>query len=140
MNIPIRVGLSEQYGIRGIFADQKIKKGSVIERCPIVLIPKSQESALFKTVLQRYYFEWTAKNHAVVLGYGSLFNHSYTPNARYDHDYRNKVMVFSAIQDIGKDEEVTINYNWDPTNTDSLDEFLLDSDTKFAAFRPLKGS
>ncbi len=132
MHLPIRVGVSKTLGVRGIIADTVIKKGTIIERCPIVLIPTSQEKALFQTVLGRYYFEWTKQYHALVLGYGSLYNHSYSPNVRYDFNYKNRVMTYTAINDVEEGDELTINYNWEPDNTDPLDEILVDADTKYA--------
>jgi uncharacterized protein len=50
---------------------------------------------------------------AVVLGYGSLYNHSYKPNAYY-RDRRNRVKEFIALRDIAAGEEITINYNGSP--------------------------
>ena len=47
------------------------------------------------------------------LGYGSLYNHSYRPNARYD-DEEGRIMVFTALRDIGRGEEITVNYNGEP--------------------------
>ncbi len=135
MNIPLKIGISETLGVRGVIADQPIKKGIVIERCPVVLVPINQEKALFQTVLERYYFEWTNTHHVIVMGYGSLYNHSYTPNALYRLNYKDHCMVYRAIKDIAEGEEVTINYNWDPANTDPLDSILLDADTKYAVVR-----
>jgi SET domain-containing protein len=50
---------------------------------------------------------------AVALGYGSLYNHSYQPNARYD-DESGKTKVFSALRDIAPGEEIVVNYNGVP--------------------------
>ena len=47
---------------------------------------------------------------ALALGYGSLYNHSYQPNARYD-DQPAGAMTFTALRDIRAGEEITINYN-----------------------------
>ena len=49
----------------------------------------------------------------MALGYGSLYNHSDRPNARY-HDEGGRTKVFTAIRDIGPGEEITVNYNGDP--------------------------
>ncbi|HKY74474.1 MAG TPA: SET domain-containing protein [Patescibacteria group bacterium] len=130
MEIPFSVGISPTLKIRGLIASRDIKTGEILEKCPIILVElKGQEEFLKKTVLWRYYFEWTAKYHAIVLGYGSLYNHSYSPNVRYDMDYKNQVMVYRAIKDIKNGEEVTINYNWDPGLKDPIDEFLIDFDS-----------
>ena len=50
---------------------------------------------------------------ALALGYGSLYNHSYRPNARYD-DVGQRTKLFTALRAIEPGEEITINYNGDP--------------------------
>ncbi len=66
--------------------------------------------------LYNYYFAWgpDSKDAAIALGYGSLYNHSYTPNARYYKDFDNSLIKYVCITDIQKDEEITISYNCDP--------------------------
>jgi SET domain-containing protein len=49
----------------------------------------------------------------VALGYGSLYNHSYSPNARY-LDVGRMTKAFISLRDIAPGEEITINYNADP--------------------------
>ena len=39
---------------------------------------------LAETVLKDYCFNWAEGKVALALGYGSIYNHSYRPNARYD--------------------------------------------------------
>jgi hypothetical protein len=46
-------------------------------------------------------------------GYGSLYNHSYRPNARYV-DLAGRTKVFTALRDIAAGEEITVNYNGEP--------------------------
>ena len=46
---------------------------------------------------------------ALALGYGSLYNHSYQPNARCE-DVRPQTKRFVAIRDIQANEEITFNY------------------------------
>lgn len=100
---------------RGVFASFHIKKGEVIEMSPVILIPKNQQKVIDKTSVFNYYFYWGPKNQpALALGYGSLYNHSYQPNARYDHDEKRRLMIFRAIRDIKKGEEIRTNYNGDP--------------------------
>ncbi len=36
-------------------------------------------------VLAKYFYMWNKKEMAISLGFGSLYNHSYTPNADYHH-------------------------------------------------------
>lgn len=126
MNLPFDVGISPTLHIRGLIANRDIKKGEVVERAPVVLISKKEEEHLKKTVLWKYYYEWSNKHHVIVLGYGSLYNHSYEPNIRYGFNFKWKVLVYKAIKPIKKGEELMVNYNWDPDNKDPVDDFLMD--------------
>lgn len=110
---------------RGVFAVSDICRGDLIECCPVVLIPENQVSFLRKTELHNYYFMWgdDEKHHkaGICLGYGSLYNHSYTPNATYKKLLDEKLIEFVAIQDIKHDEEITVNYNHgNPEDTSPL--------------------
>ncbi len=123
--LPYAVGISPTLHIRGMVATVDIKKGAIIERCPVILVPKSEQEHLFKTKVKNYFFDWTKKECAVVLGYGSLVNHSFTPNAIYKWDYKGKFMLYVAISDIKKGEEVLINYNGIPNDETPLDSGLM---------------
>ena len=69
---------------RGVFARRAIKKGEVIEKVPVILIPKETVVGnAFGKVLDKYVFWWNNKTLAISLGYGSMYNHSFTPNAEY---------------------------------------------------------
>jgi SET domain-containing protein len=46
----------------------------------------------------------------MVLGFGSLYNHSNEANATYAPDLKNHMMTFSASRDIFPHEEITIHY------------------------------
>ncbi len=107
--------------VRGMFATAKIRKGEVIEVCPVIVLPLKDKKALEKTLLFDYYFYWGAKNQpAIVLGYGSIYNHSYKPNAEYDQNVKKQTMTFRALRDIKPGEEIRTNYNGDPDNQDEL--------------------
>jgi uncharacterized protein len=99
---------------RGVFARRAIRKGEVIESVP-VLVMTSEEYAegLSKTALKDYCFGWGTDQVALALGYGSLYNHSYRPNARYE-DIGTQTKDFVAVRDIAEGEEITINYNGKP--------------------------
>lgn len=99
---------------RGVFANQNIKKGEIIEVCPIIEIPHQDIPILGKTILLNYYFIFGEKNEmlAIALGFGSIYNHSYEPNASYKKKPKYKVIEFIAIKNIKKDEEITVNYNY----------------------------
>jgi uncharacterized protein len=117
----IYVNNSELGGL-GVFARTNIKKDEEIEVAPVLLIPDEQISSITKSTLVDYYFAWGKgfKQAAVVWGYGSLFNHSYTPNAKYIKDEENSVVRFIAIKDISQDEEIIINYNGHPDDKTKL--------------------
>ena len=99
---------------RGVFARRGIARGEVIERVP-VLVMTSDEYAkgLSRTPLKDYCFAWGDDEVALALGYGSLYNHSYKPNARYE-DVGPSTKAFVALRAIAKGEEITINYNGSP--------------------------
>jgi len=61
-------------------------------------------------VMADYVFDWGKGTVALALGYGSLYNHSYAPNARYD-DEGQRTKIFTALRDIEAGEEITVNYN-----------------------------
>lgn len=101
---------------RGVFTNKRIKKGQTIEVCPMIVFDKKDRLAINDTFLYEYYFEWgnSTKKGALALGYGSIYNHSYNPNARYIPDFDLNILTFEAIRDIDAGEELTVNYNLDP--------------------------
>lgn len=106
---------------RGVFAAKSIRSGEVIEVCPVVEIARADVGFIRKTDLVHYYFYWgkELKGGAIALGFGSLYNHSYAPNATYKKDYENKTIEFIALRNISEGEEVTINYNYGDPNDKS---------------------
>ena len=111
MEIPVEIGISPTLHIRGVLADRDIAEDELIHTAPIVLIPVEEQPALEQTALKVYYFEWDDTHHCFALGYGSLFNHSYTANVYFIRDFDEKVILFYAGKNIRKGEELTINYN-----------------------------
>lgn len=112
---------TKKYG-RGVYAVRDIKKEEVIEVSPVLISPKSEWKYMKKTILFDYCFSWgeNYEHTAIALGYGSIFNHSYTPNAAFDYNTQNMSIDFYALTDIRKDEEITINYNGDPADKSPL--------------------
>lgn len=106
----------------GVFARHPIKDGEIIEEAPLILIPEEQLSDLTKTRLLEYYFAWGHKfsEAAIGLGFASLYNHSFEPNAKYIKDVENSVLRFVAIKDIKQDEEIVVNYNGHPDDKSKL--------------------
>ena len=96
---------------RGIFAQQDFAQGDLIETSPVIVIPKQQVKLITKTVLLNYYFGWHGESGAIGLGFASLFNHSYHPNAVYIKNFAKNVIDIVAYKYIREGQEITINYN-----------------------------
>lgn len=95
---------------RGVFAKCNIKKGEVIEECPVLKTnwintdnPKG---------IRDYVFGWIDCRHRCVipLGYGALCNHSYYPNSECADDVKRNLIIFTAKRKIKKGEEILIQY------------------------------
>jgi uncharacterized protein len=104
---------------RGVFTAESIPSGSLIEICPILLIPSYQTDLIDQTELFNYYFIWDSQYIALALGYGSVYNHSAEPNARVIYDYEAEAIQIEALRDIQAAEEILINYldTDDPSHT-----------------------
>jgi SET domain-containing protein len=99
---------------RGVFARSLIRKGELIEKVPmLVLSVEEYHDGISKTSLENYCFNWGEGTVALALGYGSRYNHSYKPNARYD-DVAPQTKDFTALRDIQPGEDITVNYNAEP--------------------------
>ncbi len=96
---------------RGVFARRQIRKGEVIETVPVIVLPGEEVGD--GSASTDYCFAWGRGTVALALGYGSLYNHSYEPNACYE-DVGGRTKLFVAIRDIAAGEEITVNYNGEP--------------------------
>ena len=103
---------------RGVFATRSIEKGEVIERAPVVVVPAAEREHLDKTALGNYYYLWMTETEdmAIALGLGSVYNHSYGPNAYYVKHRDELVVEFIAHAPIREGDEITINYNGAPND------------------------
>ena len=99
---------------RGVFARRAIRKGEVFETCPVLVLPGDSIED-FSMGIGPYVFRWGEGKLALALGFGSLYNHSYRPNARY-LDVGPRTKAFEAIREIAAGEEVTVNYNGVPSS------------------------
>ena len=114
---------------RGVFSDKKILRGEVIERCPVLELSSSDRDKIDTTMLYNYYFAWGngSSEGAIALGLGSIYNHSFTPNAVYITRPDEHLIEFRSIKKILANEEITINYNGSPNdqsplwNSDTID-------------------
>ncbi len=114
-------GPTKQKG-RGVFCATDIPKAALIEICPLILIPESEVDIIHETELHDYYFVWGDRDEqaAIALGYGSLYNHSYKPNAEYIYDLDNICIEVFALKAIKAGTEITFNYHGDPDCKDPL--------------------
>lgn len=107
---------------RGVFARQSISRAELIERAVVLIIPAGEWNNIEDTILSNYWFSFGPnKEHAAIpMGYGALYNHSYTPNAVYEVKDTEMVVQFNALQDIQTGEEITVNYNRNPQDRSPL--------------------
>lgn len=110
---------SNVHGV-GVFAIGELEAGELIEECPIIVVPAEQMELADSTVLYDFYYSWPGGAGAIALGYGSLLNHSFEPNARYDLDVEGRAVVITAEKAIERDEEILINYVGHPDAYDAL--------------------
>lgn len=127
--VEIRRDASKGLGGRGVFARRPISEGTIIERVPVLLIPRGQvfdESNVARRDcrLSWYVYEWVdgggEEYVAVALGYGSLYNHSYHSNAIYRLGSPDTI-EFVALRQIEANEEITLNYNGDADDRSPVD-------------------
>ena len=97
---------------RGVYARRSIKKDEIIEKCPVIEVPEHDMANLKESILVTYFFYFGKQKQrlAVALGFGSIYNHSYKPNAKYKIKHTEKSMDFIALNDIKKDDEITFDY------------------------------
>jgi len=123
MNYQVEVKKTRDKGL-GVYALKNFKKGEVIENAPILTFNSKGRKILEKTILSHYVYPWrSTRAAALVLGYGSIYNHSFSPNADWKQNFKTNVMVYRAIKDIKKGEEILINYNGEPDDMTEIDWF-----------------
>jgi SET domain-containing protein len=95
-----------------MFCTEDIQKGSVIEICPVIIIPGEQARLIMREhILYSYYFEWNKDSIALALGYGSLYNHAEKPNAFFEINPGEEQIVFKAERRIRAGEEILVDYH-----------------------------
>lgn len=108
----------------GVFALKDFKPGDIIESCPVLIFDTKGRKHLEKTLLSHYIYPWrSTRGAALVLGYGSVYNHSYSPNADWKQNFRSKSMVFRALKPIKRGQEILVNYNGEPDDKKPIDWF-----------------
>jgi hypothetical protein len=117
----VYLGVTKRKG-RGVFARREISAGETIETSPVIVVPASQWSSIATTMFYDYIFEWgwDGEDGALAMGYGSFYNHSYAPNARYHRRIEDVAIDFVALRNIELSEEIVVNYNGHPDNLEPL--------------------
>lgn len=109
---------------RGVFALKDFKKGEVVESCPVINITPKERKKCENTILAYYIYPWrSTRSGSVVLGFGSIYNHSFTPNADWKQNFKSETMIYKALKPIKKGEEITVNYNGEPDDKTPIDWF-----------------
>ncbi len=103
---------SEVHGL-GVFTGANIKKDTLLEVCPVIVLSAKDRALIHRTRLHDYYFLWGNNNEqcAIALGWASLFNHSTTPNAVVEINEKEKTLDIYSTRDIEAGEEIFIDYN-----------------------------
>jgi SET domain-containing protein len=104
---------------RGVFARARIPKGAVIERVPVILVPMREVDRDKPSTIMDHAYLWDKGRFAIGMGYASLYNHSYEPNAQVFMSRHTQTFV--ALRDIRRGEEITFNYNGRPRSRSRVD-------------------
>ena len=110
-----------EYGM-GVFADDFIPKDTMLEECHWIKYKREECSS---PKINDYVYEVSDDPdageedkgyNALVLGFGSIYNHSFENNAQYLYDEQRNVFVYQSIKDIVAGEQIFISYGnkwWD---------------------------
>src|SRR5215469_11791954 len=114
----VYISETEEMG-RGVFTSENIKKGTVIEESPVIVMTNGERKLVDQTILHDYIFEWGEKKNkcCMALGYIAVYNHSYKSNCEYEMDFVKKTIIIRAVHFIKAGEELFVNYNgnWNDT-------------------------
>lgn len=102
---------------RGVFTDQPIRKGAIVEVCPVIPLSAPDWKLIQDTVLRYHAFDWPDNPYGVsciTLGLGSIINHSENPNSEWTTQIKQRTITFRAVRDIKAGEEITHDYKWAP--------------------------
>jgi SET domain-containing protein len=103
---------------KGVYTQERIPAGTVIELSPVIVMKKEDREHLDKTLLHDYIFEWGKLKDkcCMALGFIPMYNHSYKSNCEYFMDFEDDTIMIETVRAIEKGEELTINYNGDPND------------------------
>jgi hypothetical protein len=95
-----------------VLAKTQFAKGEIVEIAPIIFVGPEAKAV---PRLKDYIFEIDKNKqiYGVVLGYGSLYRHSETPNITFAYNSKNRQMYFISARPINAGEELNIDYGKD---------------------------
>jgi hypothetical protein len=102
-----------------VLSKTQFAQNEIIEICPIIFVGVEAKAI---NRLKDFVFEIEKEKdgkpgmYGLVLGYGSLYKHSDTPNCSYAYNRANRQMYFMASRPIQAQEELTIDYGKDYWN------------------------
>lgn len=113
LHIPTLFIAPSKLGGRGVFTGEDLPASSLVEICPVIVLSGKDRKVIHETSLHDYYFLWGKKEKkaAIALGYGSLYNHSYQPNAQLIADIEARQFIIETLMPIHSGVEITLNYN-----------------------------
>ena len=91
---------------KGCFATKNIEKGSLIEKGPFIAIYKEQVGNRLMNIV----FGLDNHSSAILLGWGSIYNHSDLNNSDWDLNANDNYFTIIANRDIDEGEEITVSY------------------------------
>jgi SET domain-containing protein len=106
--LPVEMRPSPIHG-RGMFATRPISAGTIVERAPLIPIHRDSDLTMEST-LRKYDIAYKNGQHAVMLGYASIYNHSDDNNVIWDFEPDEDIIYIKAIKDIRPGEEVCVSY------------------------------
>lgn len=93
----------------GVFANEPIAKYELIEESPLIIV--GEEELGNPHNLGRYFASMKDGRYFVGLGFGSLYNHSLTPNVEWYIDGVNLTQNYYTLRDVEVGEELFSCYN-----------------------------
>jgi uncharacterized protein len=117
---PLKVQYFPKKG-RGVVATSFIPEDTLIERCPVLIIPPEHRHRTDPSIIFTYVFMWEPHTTeqdlykgtgraAIALGLTSLLNHSYTPNLRFIRHFDELELEIRSVRCVDPGEELTIDY------------------------------
>jgi len=104
---------------RGVFANQDIQEGEIVERCPTIALGFRSRYHSDPQIYRYLYGQPMCpcnecKTHGfifhMVLGYGMIYNHQDNANTTWKFDYANSIADVIANRDIKKGDEIFVDY------------------------------